>query len=75
MIKNERKLQIEFRFERLANRKISQVYHLLVPLLAHNNICFLEIPGGFETFIDNNDNKNKGGKLNEDSSNLCPSLI
>ena len=71
MIKNERKLQIEYRGERLANSKISKVYQLLVPLLPpnNNNMCFFDKS---VNFINNN---KEGGKLNEDSSNLCPSLL
>lgn len=73
MIKNERILQIEYRGERMANSKISKVYQLLVPLLPpnNNNMCFFEKSVKFT----NNNNNKEGGKLNEDSSNLCPSLL
>jgi hypothetical protein len=81
---NGRKIRIEYHYDRLSNRKIAQIYKLLVPNVPNapkvpEPISILSLPStstGIESG-NGNDKIEKGGNLNEneDNGDLCPGFV
>jgi hypothetical protein len=82
---NGRRIQLEYHYDRLSNRKMAQVYQLLVPNEFPLKIFSLHLPtnkaskeninSNANANADNNDNIEKGGNLSEDNSHLCTGFV
>jgi hypothetical protein len=87
---NGRRIQLEYHYDRLSNRKMAQVYQVLVPVPnKHIKISSLQLPaiaieikagkgkgkGKGKDNANANDNSERGGDLIEDNGHLCTGFV
>jgi hypothetical protein len=70
--KNGRNIRLEYHYDRLSNRKMAQVYQMLVPFpspILEAKTCISK------DNCNDNDSMEKGGQLNEANGDLCSGFI
>ncbi|MCP4460661.1 MAG: hypothetical protein GY816_21960 [Cytophagales bacterium] len=70
---DDRKIRLEYHYDRLATRKMAHAYQVLVPIA-------IPLPTSEFKTSDGNDNDKatsieKGGDLNEDNGDLCTGFL